>query len=348
LLYQEHEAWRPKFDELPLDSIREADQILLERRFEKEEILDVLHSANGDKAPGPDGFTMAFFQQCWSVVEVDVLAVFEEFHEFCTFEKSLNATFLSLIPKKQNAFNIRDFRPISLIGCVYKLLSKVLTNRLKIVMENLISETQNAFVGGRQILDSVLVANESLDSRIKSGKPGIICKLDIEKAYDHVNWDCLLYILERMGFGHRWCRWIKACISTVRFSVLVNGSPAGFFSSSRGLRQGDPLSPLLFLLVMEVLSRILRKTVEGCFITGFNIGSDVSISHLLFADDSILFCDANPQHMMYIRLVLTFFEAVTGLRVNMSKSEMVPVGVVPNLRVLADIMGCRISSLPMS
>ena len=180
------------------------------------------------------------------------------------------------------------------------------------------------------------------------GNPGIICKLDIEKAYDHVNWDCLLYILERMGFGHRWCRWIKACISFVRFSVLVNGSPSGFFSSSRGLRQGDPLSPLLFLLVMEVLSRMLRKTVEGGFITGFNLGSDVSISHLLFADDSILFCDANPQHMMYIRLVLTFFEAVTGLRVNMSKSEMVPVGVVPNLRVLADIMGCRIGSLPMS
>ena len=198
-------------------------------------------------------------------------------------------------------------------------------------MENLISETQNAFVGGRQILDSVLVANESLDSRIKSGNLGVICKLDIEKAYDHVNWDCLLYILERMGFGCRWCRWIKAYISSVRFSVLVNGSPSGFFSSSRGLRQGNPLSPLLFLLVMEVLSRMLRKTVEGGFITGFNLGSDVSISHLLFADDSILFCDANPQHMMYIWLVLTFFEAVTGLRVNMSKSEIVPVGAVPNL-----------------
>jgi hypothetical protein len=348
LLYQENECWRPKFDELPLDSIREVDRALLERKFEKEEILHVLQEANGDKAPGPDGFTMAFFQQCWRVVEADVLAVFDEFHEFCSFEKSLNATFLALIPKKQNASNIRDFRPISLIGCMYKMVAKVLTNRLKIVLENLVSETQNAFVGGRQILDSVLVANESLDSRLKSGNPGIICKLDIEKAYDHVNWNCLLYILERMGFGSRWCSWIKACISSVRFSVLVNGSPSGFFSSSRGLRQGDPLSPLLFLLIMEVLSRMLRKMVEDGFLTGFSIGRDVSISHLLFADDSILFCDANPQHLMYIRLVLTFFEAVTGLRVNLSKSEMVPVGDVPNLRGLADIMGCHIGSLPMS
>jgi hypothetical protein len=282
------------------------------------------------------------------VVESDVLVVFEEFYELCTFEKSLNATFLALIPQKQNAQNVKDFRPITLIGSLYKLVSKVLTNRLKTVMENLISESQNAFVGGRQILDSVLVANESLDSHIKSGRLGIICKLDIEKSYDHVNWDCLLYILERMGFEVRWCRWIKACISSVRFSILINGSLVGFFNSSRGIRQGDHLSPLLFLLVMEVLSSMLRRTEEGGFISGFTLGNNVKISHLLFADDSILFCDANPQHLIYICLVLTYFEAVTGLRVNMSKSELVPMGDVPNLSTLANIMCCRIRVLPMT
>ena len=157
----------------------------------------------------------------------------------------------------------------------------------------------------------MLIANECLDSRLKCCTPGVVCKLDIEKAYDHVNWDTLFYLLERMGFGDRWRRWLKICVSTVRFSVLVNGSLAGFFGSFRGLRQGDPLSPLLFLLIMEVLSRILKKTEEGGFIQGFHVGpvnsTGIRVSQLLFADDTIFFCDASREQILSIRLVLTCF-----------------------------------------
>uniref|UniRef100_A0A2N9I5R6 Reverse transcriptase domain-containing protein n=1 Tax=Fagus sylvatica TaxID=28930 RepID=A0A2N9I5R6_FAGSY len=351
-LYQESETWRPMVDGLEFDGISATESALLEHKFGKDEVLQVVKDLQGDKAPGPDGFTMAFFQKCWSVIEEDVMGFFDEVYHHCKFERSLNASFIALIPKRQNASNIRDFRPISLIGSIYKLLAKVLANRLKGVLDKLISESQNAFVGGRKILDSVLIANECLDSRLKSRNPGVICKLDIEKAYDHVNWSCLLHLMERMGFGRRWRLWIEACISSVQFSVLVNGSPEGFFSCSRGLRQGDPLSPLLFLLVMEVLSRMLNKVEEEGLIQGFRAGSNavdgLCISHLLYADDTILFCDADPDKLLYVRMVLTCFEAVTGLRVNMAKSEMVPVGEVQNISELADSLCCHIGGLPLS
>ena len=351
-LYQETEAWRPTVDGLDFHSIGADEASLLERKFDREEVFQVLKDLQGDKAPGPDGFSMAFFHRCWEVVGDDVMGFFEEFHTHCKFEKSLNATFIALIPKKRDALNIRDYRPISLVGSMYKLLSKVLANRIKQVLESLISNSQNTFVGGRQTLNSVLIANECLDSRLKSSIPGILCKLDIEKAYDHVNWDCLLHLLAKMGFGQRWCHWIKTCISTVQFSILVNGSPAGFFGNSRGLRQGDPLSPLLFLLVMEVLSKLFQKTEEAGLIRGFLVGalrgSEVCISHLLFADDTIVFCDAVPEQVMHIRKVLSCFEAVTGLWVNLSKSEMVPVGMVAGMPLLAEILSCSIGTLPMT
>ncbi|RVX07329.1 putative mitochondrial protein [Vitis vinifera] len=145
------------------------------------------------------------------------------------------------------------------------------------------------FVEGRQILDAVLIANEAVDSRLKDNVGGVLCKLDIEKAYDRVSWSFLLAVLKEMGFGERWIKWIDWCISTVKFSVLVNGSPSVFFQSSRGLRQGDPLSPYLFVIAMEVFSSMMRRAISGGYLSGWKVsgGRDegMHISHLLFADD---------------------------------------------------------------
>ena len=179
--------------------------------------------------------------------------------------KSVNVTFVPLVPKKAEMVEIKDFWPISLVGWVYKIISKVLANRLKTILGKIISNSQNAFIGGRQILDSVLIANECLDGRRRSGALGVICKLDLEKVYNYVNWEFFLYLLQRCGFGERWRAWIEWCILTVR-SILINGTPEGFFNSSRGIRQGDPLSPLLFV---EALSRMVNATIEQGLLSGF-------------------------------------------------------------------------------
>ena len=136
------------------------------------------------------------------------MGIFREFHERGRFVKSLNATFLVLVPKKGGAEDLKDFRPISLVGSLYKLLAKVLANRIKKVMGKVISEPQNAFVEGRQILDAVLIANEAVDSRLKSNQRGVMC-MDIEKAYDHVYWKFLLAVLKKIGFGERWIKWME-------------------------------------------------------------------------------------------------------------------------------------------
>jgi hypothetical protein len=229
-------------DGLVFDQILDHEAGWLEREFEEEEVRKVVMALEGDKASGPDGFSIAFFQVCWEVVKEDIMKIFREFHSKGKFEVSLNSTFISLIPKIPGASEMKDFRPISLVGSLYKIIAKVLANKLKRVLDKVISKTQSAFIKGRQILDLILIANESLDSRCRSGEPGILCKMDVEKAYDHVNWDFLLYMLKMCGFGEKWCSWISFYISSVRFSVLVNGSPEGFFDSSRGIWQGDPLS----------------------------------------------------------------------------------------------------------
>ena len=136
------------------------------------------------------------------------MGFFKEFHDHNCFVKSLNATFLVLIPKKGGAEDLRDFRPISLVGGLYKWLTKVLANRLKLMVGKVVSKAQNAFVEGRQILDAVLVANEVLDLILKSNEGAVMCKFDIEKAYDYVDWSFLLSVMGMMGFEEKWLRWV--------------------------------------------------------------------------------------------------------------------------------------------
>jgi len=226
-LYKETETWRPNLNLQDFTSINLEEQIWLQRQFEEEEVLKGINLCASDKAPGPDGFPMSFFKEFWSVLKEDILNTMKHFHEFQVFEKSMNATYVALIPKKSGATSLRDFRPISLISGMYKIIAKVLAERLKQVVNKVVNK-QMAFIKGRQIMDAALIASECVDTRLRGENAGIMCKLDLEKAYDHVNWGFLLNILRQMRFGDKWLKWIGFCIKTVT-SILVNGEPVGFF-----------------------------------------------------------------------------------------------------------------------
>ncbi|GLT46093.1 hypothetical protein SLA2020_198760 [Shorea laevis] len=173
-----------------------------------------------------------------------------------------NASFIVLIPKKGQPTNLGDYRPISLIGCIYKILSKVLANRMRKVMNSIISCNQTAFIEGRQIADGIVITNEIIQEAKKSRRSTIIFKADFEKAYDSVNWGFLDYMMTRLGFNMQWRKWIMECLSSASVSVLVNGSPTEEYKMKKGLRQGDPLAPFLFLLVVEALNGLIMKAVE--------------------------------------------------------------------------------------
>ena len=165
-----------------------------------------------------------------------------------------------------------------------------------------------------------------------------------------MDWSFLLTVMQKMGFGEKWIGWIKWCISTASFSVLVNGTSKGFFQSSRGLRQGDPLSLYLFVIAMEVFSYFLKRVVDGGFMSGCKVkgrnDKGVQISHLLFADDTLVFCQASQDQLTYLSWLFMWFEAVSRLRINLEKSELIPIGRVENIDDLALDFGCRVGSLP--
>ena len=349
-LLLEDMGWKEDIGRIQLDQISQQEAENLETPFSKTEVHSALMEMNGDKAPGSDGFTMAFWQSCWEFAKKEILEMFREFHEHSSFLKSLNNTFLVLIPKRSGAKDLGDFRLISLLGGLYKLLAKVLANRLKKVVGKVVSTAQNAFVTRRQILDASLIANEVIDSWQKRKEKGLICKLDIEKAYDSINWKFLLKVLQKMGFGSKWLGWMWSCLSSAKFSVLVNGVPTGFFSSTKGLRQGNPLSPYLFVMGMEVLDVLIRRAVERGYLSGCTIRggsrSTLNISHLFFADDIIVFCEASKEHLTHLSWILLWFEAASGLRINLAKSEIIPVGEVEEIEELAVELGCMVGSLP--
>uniref|UniRef100_A0A2N9J7Z2 Reverse transcriptase domain-containing protein n=1 Tax=Fagus sylvatica TaxID=28930 RepID=A0A2N9J7Z2_FAGSY len=313
--------------------VTEAMNNILIQDFRADEVEQAIKQMSPSKAPGPDGMPPIFYQKYWHVLGSDVIsAVLSCLNSGCLL-KSINHTFITLIPKVKNPEKVTDFRPISLCNVIYKLVSKVLANRLKLILPQVISESQSAFVPGRLITDNVLVAFETLHHmhHNKMGREGAMAlKLDMSKAYDRVEWKYLVEVMQKMGFHQKWIGLMFECISTVSYSILINGEPHGNILPSRGLRQGDPLSPYLFLLCAEGLHSLIKKAESSGDIQGVSLcRGGPKITHLFFADDSLLFTKATIAACDKIQLILRQYERASGQQVNRDKTTIFFSKAVP-------------------
>ncbi|GJW39612.1 RNA-directed DNA polymerase, eukaryota [Tanacetum coccineum] len=238
-------------------------QVELELDVSKEEIKRAGWDCGTDKSLGPDGFTFGFYHRFWKIIENDV---FEAVKHFFTY----------------------DFRPISLIGSLYKIIAKILANRLVVVvLGDIVNEAQSAFIADRQILDGPFILNEVLQWCKSKKKQSLIFKVDFEKAYDSVRWDFLDDVLKKFGFGDKWCNWIQSCLRSSRGSININGSPTEEFQFYKGLKQGDPLSPFLFILVMESLHLSFQRVVDAGMYKGIKLSPLLNLSHMFYVDDAV-------------------------------------------------------------
>ena len=261
----------------------------LEAEFSEEEVKAVIDDLAADKAPGPDGFISIFFKKSWLTIKEDIMAALLYFHQqHDQHFQHLNKAHMVLLPKKEDARCLGDFRPISLTHSIAKLFSKILATRLSLVLNDLISRAQSAFIRRRGIQDNFLYTHNLIKDLQRHKRPGLFLKLDIAKAFDSVRWDFLMEVLEQFGFQPKWRAWVSILLATSSTSVLLNGSRGNWFKHFKGLRQGDPLSPMLFIMVMEPLQRLFHiATMDGLLSP---LGATVTkLRASLYADDAAIF-----------------------------------------------------------
>jgi hypothetical protein len=265
------------------------------KEFSASEVKDALESIGDLMAPGVDGMPSIFYKKSWDFVGEKVTSEVLNVLNGGPMLGGWNDTCVVLIPKTTNPESI-DLRPISLCNVVYKLVSKVLANRLKQVLPEIISPNQSAFVRGRLITDNNLLAYECTHfmQNKRGGKEGYAAvKLDMSKAYDRVEWDFLEKMMRKMGFKERWIERIMLSITTVTYQFHVNGEYTDMIILQRGLRQGDPLSLYLFLICAKGFSSLLNGAEADGRLEGIRLCNGApSFNHLLFADDSLVLMKA--------------------------------------------------------
>jgi hypothetical protein len=225
----------------------------------EKEILEVLQQMNSDKSPGPDGFSVHLYLISWKIIKNDLVCMIQYVQKSVRMGGNTNSSFLDLIPKEINPSSFSRFCPISLCNVSYNIISKIIENHIKPFLPSLISPNQGGFVEKRKMMDNILIVQEAIHSSRGKWERGMVIKIDMENAFDRVKHNFLFVVLARFGFGADILAWISSCISSPWISPMINGRPVNFFKISRGLRQGCPMSPLLYILMEESLSIMLEQ-----------------------------------------------------------------------------------------
>lgn len=300
--------------------------VLLTTTPTREEIREAMFAIHPDKAPGPDGFSASFFQSNWEVVGPAITKEIQGFFESGALPFSINSTHIRLIPKIKSPKQVSDYRPIALCNVYYKTISKILSLRLKPILQNIVSENQSAFIPDRAIQHNVLITHEVLHYLKASGATVhsfMAVKTDISKAYDRLEWSFIRTVLERLGFDVTFVNWMMECVTTVSYSFLLNNEVSGSVHPQRGIRQGDPLSPYIFIICAEVLSGLCSTAQDTGSLPGIRVSQyGPKINHLLFADDTMIFTKTDPSSCTALVEILHSYEQASGQMINAQKSSI--------------------------
>jgi len=301
-----------------------------------------------NKAPGPDSFPAEFYQVFWNVIKDDLMALFSDFHREDLNLFSLNFGMVTLIPKVADATRIQQYRPICVLNVSFKIFTKVATNRLNHVAKTVVSPTQTAFMPGRNIMEGVVILHETIHELHTKNRDGIILKIDFEKAYDKVKWPFLQQTLRMKGFSSKWCRWIECMVTGGSVGIKVNDDVGPYFQTKRGLRQGDPMSPILFNIVADMLTLLIKRAKADDQIRGVipHLVED-GLSILQYADDTIIFIDHDLEQAKNLKLLLCAFEQLSGLKINFHKSEIFYFGAAKEMKdTYTNLFGCNAGEYP--
>jgi len=346
--YKEKWKARPAFKSDGFRQISSSDQEFLELPISLGEIKSAIWACGNDKSPGPDGFSFKFMKRHWVILKQDILAFVKHFEQWGRFSDGCNSSSISLVAKVKDPLNLGDYRPISLIGSMYKIVAKILALRVKRVLGSCIGEVQSAYIEGRSILEGPLIVNELCSWTKSKGRKLLVFKADFNKAFDTVNWNFLDSMMEQMNFGVKWRSWIRGCLMSAKASVLVNGSPTKEFSMERGVRQGDPLSPFLFIIAMEGLNVAMTEATDNGIFHGVPFpNSELRLSHLFYADDALFVGEWSRLNIQNLARILRCFHVASGLSVNFKKSKVFGIGALPaEVANWATPLGCEPASKP--